>query len=197
MITINEQIVTFRKQLKSKLDTMRYEHSVSVSYTCIALAMRYGYSLEKAELAGLLHDCAKRYTDNELIARCRKHELPLTESELKAPAVIHAKYGAWMARNKFGIQDEEILSAIQCHTTGKPGMGMLDKILYIADYIEPRRDKASNLARMRYLAFQDLDETVYQILEGTLGYLSAKGGFVHPTTRQAYEYYKKQQKNRM
>ena len=63
MITINEQIVTFRKQLKSKLDTMRYEHSVSVSYTCIALAMRYGFSLEKAELAGLLHDCAKRYTD--------------------------------------------------------------------------------------------------------------------------------------
>ena len=109
MITINEQIVTFRKQLKSKLDTMRYEHSVSVSYTCIALAMRYGFSLEKAELAGLLHDCAKRYTDNELIARSQKHGLSLTESELKAPAVIHAKYGAWMARNKFGIQDEEIL----------------------------------------------------------------------------------------
>ena len=131
MITINEQIVTFRKQLKSKLDTMRYEHSVSVSYTCIALAMRYGFSLEKAELAGLLHDCAKRYTDNELIARCQKHGLSLTESELKAPAVIHAKYGAWMARNKFGIQDEEILSAIQCHTTGKPGMGILDKIFIL------------------------------------------------------------------
>ena len=191
MITINEQIVTFRKQLKSKLDTMRYEHSVSVSYTCIALAMRYGFSLEKAELAGLLHDCAKRYTDNELIARCQKHGLSLTESELKAPAVIHAKYGAWMARNKFGIQDEEILSAIQCHTTGKPGMGILDKILYIADYIEPRRDKASNLARMRYLAFQDLDQTMYEILAGTINYLKGKGGCIDPMTIQTFTWFEK------
>ena len=170
---------------------MRYEHSVSVSYTCIALAMRYGFSLEKAELAGLLHDCAKRYTDNELIARCQKHGLSLTESELKAPAVIHAKYGAWMARNKFGIQDEEILSAIQCHTTGKPGMGILDKILYIADYIEPRRDKASNLARMRYLAFQDLDQTMYEILAGTINYLKGKGGCIDPMTIQTFTWFEK------
>lgn len=191
MIAINEQVATFRKQLKSKLDTMRYEHSVSVSYTCMALAMRYGYNLEKAELAGLLHDCAKRYTDNELIARCRKHELPLTESELKAPAVIHAKYGAWMVRNKFGIQDEEILSAIQCHTTGKPGMSMLDKILYIADYIEPRRDKASNLARMRYLAFQDLDQAMYEILAGTINYLKEKGGYINPMTIQTFSWFEK------
>ena len=76
-------------------------------------------------------------------------------------------------------------------------MTLLEKILYVADFIEPRRNKAPNLPKLRQLAFQDLDETVYQILEGTLGYLSAKGGFVHPTTRQAYEYYKKQQKNRM
>lgn len=194
MITINEQIVTFRKQLKSKLDTMRYEHSVSVSYTCIALAMRYGFCLEKAELAGLLHDCAKRYTDNELIARCQKHGLSLTESELKAPAVIHAKYGAWMARNKFGIQDEEILSAIQCHTTGKPGMGILDKILYIADYIEPRRYKADNLPQIRRMAYEDLDQTMYAILKGTLEYLQRKGGCIDPMTLQAYEYFKAQMK---
>lgn len=194
MITINEQIVTFRKQLKSKLDTMRYEHSVSVSYTCIALAMRYGFSLEKAELAGLLHDCAKRYTDNELIARSQKHGLSLTESELKAPAVIHAKYGAWMARNKFGIQDEEILSAIQCHTTGKPGMGILDKILYIADYIEPRRYKADNLPQIRRMAYEDLDQTMYAILKGTLEYLQRKGGCIDPMTLQAYEYFKAQMK---
>ena len=191
MITINEQIVTFRKQLKSKLDTMRYEHSVSVSYTCIALAMRYGFSLEKAELAGLLHDCAKRYTDNELIARSQKHGLSLTESELKAPAVIHAKYGAWMARNKFGIQDEEILSAIQCHTTGKPGMGILDKILYIADYIEPMRYKASRLPEIRKLAFEDLDECMYEILKDTLEYLEEDSADdIEPTSKEAYIYYK-------
>ena len=157
---ITEQIITLRKQLKSKLDPMRYEHSVSVSFTCTALAMRYGYDIKKAELAGLMHDCAKRFTDSELIQKCQKHNVPLTEAEIKAPAVIHAKYGAFLAENKYGIQDAEIISAIACHTTGKPDMTTLDKILYIADYIEPRRDKADNLPQMRYLAFQDLDQTM-------------------------------------
>ncbi|MCI8659443.1 MAG: HD domain-containing protein [Lachnospiraceae bacterium] len=190
MITIDEQIFTYRKQLKSKLDPMRYEHSLSVSYTCMALAMRYGYDLRKAELAGLLHDCAKRYGDNELIVKCQKHGIVLTEGEKKAPAVIHAAYGAWMAEHKFGIQDPEILSAIRCHTTGKPQMGILDKILYIADYIEPRRNKASNLDEMRYLAFQDLDQTMYKILEGTLAYLKRKNASVDSITWQSYEYFR-------
>lgn len=188
---MNEQIITFRKQLKSRLDPMRYEHSLSVSFICVALAMRYGYDIDKAELAGLMHDCAKRFTDNELIARCEKHGIVLTEGQLKAPSVIHAKYGAWMAENKFGIKDQEILSAIGCHTTGKPGMGMLDKILYIADYIEPRRDKASNLPQMRYLAFQDLDRAMYEILAGTLEYLKKKGGSVDPVTQQTFVYFEK------
>ncbi len=190
MITINEQIFTYRKQLKSKLDPMRYEHSLSVSYTCMALAMRYGYDIGRAEMAGLLHDCAKRYGDSELIVKCQKHGLTLTEGEKKTPAVIHAKYGAWMAEHKFGIRDEEILSAIQCHTTGKPQMKMLDKILYIADYIEPRRNKASNLTQMRYLAFQNLDQTMYEILAGTLEYLKKKKADVDPMTQCAYEYFK-------
>lgn len=190
MIMMNEQIATLRKQLKSKLDPMRYEHSIGVSYTCIALAMRYGYDLGKAELAGLMHDCAKRFTDNELISKCERHGVTLTEDELKAPAVIHAKYGAWMAEHKYGIQDEEILAAIRCHTTGKPKMGTLDKILYIADYIEPHRDKASNLTEMRCLAFQDLDQTMYEILDGTLKYLKKKGGSVDSMTMQAFEYYR-------
>ena len=164
---ITEQIITLRKQLKSKLEPMRFEHSVSVSFTCTALAMRYGYDIQKAELAGLMHDCAKRFTDSELIR----------------------KYGAYLAENKYGIQDPEIISAIACHTTGKPDMSTLDKILYIADYIEPRRDKADNLPQMRYLAFQDLDETMYEILKGTLEYLDKKGNTIDPMTLQAYEYF--------
>ncbi|MCI9162832.1 MAG: HD domain-containing protein [Lachnospiraceae bacterium] len=190
MIAANEQIFTYRKQLKSKLDPMRYEHSLSVSFTCVALAMRYGYDIHRAELAGLLHDCAKRYGDNELMVKCQKHGIKLTEGEKKAPAVIHATYGAWMAEHKFGIQDEEILSAIRCHTTGKPEMSILDKILYIADYIEPRRNKASNLDQIRYLAFQDLDQTMYEILDGTLAYLKKKDVGIDPMTQCAYEYFK-------
>ncbi len=186
---MDEKIMKFRKRLKNKLDPMRYEHSLSVSFTCVALAMRYGYDLERAEMAGLLHDCAKRYHDSELIEKCSRHGVELTEEELEAPAVIHAKYGAWMAEHKYNITDPEILSAIGCHTTGKPEMGTLDKILYIADYIEPRRDKAPNLPEMRELAFKDLDKTMYAILKGTLDYLGQKGCKVDPMTRQAFEYF--------
>ena len=98
---ITEQILTLRKQLKSKLDPMRYEHSISVSFTCTALAMRYGIDIKQAELAGLMHDCAKRFTDSELIQKCQRHEVTLTEAEIKAPAVIHAKYGAYLAEHKY------------------------------------------------------------------------------------------------
>ena len=73
-------------------------------------------------------------------------------------------------------------------------MTLLEKILYVADFIEPRRSKAPNLSKFRQLAFEDLDETIYQILEGTLKYLSEKGGFIHPATIQTYEYYKEQRK---
>lgn len=185
---MNIEILQIRKHLKKKLNPMRYEHTLSVSFTCMALAMRYGCDLEKAELAGLLHDCAKRYDDETIIQKCAKCGVELTESELKAPAVIHAKLGAWMAEHKYGIDDPEILSAIACHTTGKPDMGLLDKILYIADYIEPRRDKAPNLPAMRRLAFEDLDEALYQILSGTLGYLAKSGGSADEMTQKAFSY---------
>lgn len=189
---MNEQIHTFRRQLKEKLDPMRYEHSLSVSYTCMALAMRYGCDLQKAELAGLLHDCAKRFGDEVLIAKCQKHQIPLTPEELQAPSVIHAKYGAWMAEEKYGIHDPEILSAIRFHTTGKPDMSLLEKIVFVADYIEPRRNKASNLADVRPLAFLNLDDAVRSILSSTLDYLEKKNANVDPMTQQAYRYYKKQ-----
>ena len=189
---ITEQIITLRKQLKSKLEPMRFEHSVSVSFTCTALAMRYGYDIQKAELAGLLHDCAKRFTDSELIRKCQKHGVALTEAEIKAPAVIHAKYGAYLAENKYGIQDPEIISAIACHTTGKPAMTLLEKIIYISDYIEPMRNKASNLEEVRKMAFVDLDETLFKILSDTLVYLEKSSKKMDPMTMQTYEYYRKQ-----
>ncbi len=185
---MNEFIQYARKKLKKKLSESRYEHTLSVSYTCVCLAMRYGYPLEKAEIAGLLHDCAKCYPEDSYVSRCSKHGIPLTDEEKAAPAVLHAKLGAWMAKERYGIKDEEILSAIACHTTGKPNMGLLDKILYIADYIEVRRDKADNLPAMRRLAFEDIDEALFQIVEGTLTYLNKRGMSIDPMTERTYRY---------
>ena len=187
---MNAQIPYFRQRLQDKLPPMPYEHSLGVAYTAMALAMRYEYDLDRAEVAGLLHDCAKYYTDGEIIKKCRKHEIPLSEAELQAPAVLHAKYGAWLAEHRYGVSDPEILSAIRWHTTGKAEMSLLDKIIYIADYIEPRRDKAPDLPRMRKLAFEDLDQTMFEILDGTLQYLRQKGGNVDPMTNEAYDYFK-------
>ena len=192
---MDERITEIRKHLKKKLNPMRYEHTLGVSYTCMALAMRYSADLDQAEMAGLLHDCAKRYDDVTIIRKCQEHGVELTESELRAPAVIHAKLGAWMAEHKYGITDPEILSAIACHTTGKPAMSLLDKILYVADYIEPRRDKAPNLPALRRLAFEDLDEALYQILDSTRNYLKKTGTAEDATTEQTWEYYSNLRRN--
>ena len=122
--------------------------------------------------------------------KCRKYGLELTEGELQAPSVIHAKLGAFLAEHRYGVTDPEILSAIACHTTGKPEMSLLDKILYIADYIEPRRNKVEALPEIRRLAFEDLDEALFQIMEGTLHYLESSGSYTDTMTQKAYHYYK-------
>ena len=189
---MNSEIFSIREKLKASLKPGRYDHSLSVSFTCMALAMRYGYDLDKAELAGLLHDCAKCYDNNSIIAACRNSGMELTEGELQAPSIIHSRLGARMAEEKFGVNDPEILSAIACHTTGKPDMSLLDKILYIADYIEPRRYKIKDLPAIRRLAFEDLDQALFQIMEGTLRYLKESGTYADIMTQNAYHYYKKQ-----
>ena len=103
---MNSEILELREKLQHKLSKSRYEHSLSVSFTCICLGMRYEYPLELAELAGLMHDCAKCYDDDGILKRCAKHKIPVTEGEKNAPAVLHAKYGAWLAKEHYGIRKQ-------------------------------------------------------------------------------------------
>ena len=97
------RVLSYRKHLETKLDPMRYEHSLSVSYTCMNLAMRYGYDLDKAEVAGLLHDCGKRFSDEIILKKCIKHGISFTPEEEETPAVLHANYGAWLARRRWPL----------------------------------------------------------------------------------------------
>lgn len=187
---MKNNIIDLRIDLKDRLSPFRYEHSISVSFMCTALAMCYGCDLDRAELAGLLHDCAKCYGNDDIIIKCEKREIEITGEEQKAPAVLHAIYGSWLAKHKYNVDEPEVLEAIRCHTTGKPNMTMLDKIVFTADYIEPRRDRAPDLPFVRSLAFSDLDEAVYQILKDTLEYLDKKGSSVDSVSKQAYAYYK-------
>lgn len=190
---MNERVPMIRKKLKKKLEPYRYEHTLSVSYTAMALAMRYGCDLEKAELAGLLHDCARQFDNQTIYEKCLEKGIPVTEDEEKNKVLLHAKYGSYMAEHKYQITDSEILSAIRYHTTGKPDMTLLEKIIYIADYIEPRRNKADNLDSMRQLAFVDIDQALTEIMQGILVYLNETGSNVDSQTESAIDYYQNRQ----
>ena len=181
-----------KKTLRKYLDRDRFEHSEGVMYTAAALAMRYGENLEKAQIAGILHDCAKCIPDNKKLKICEKNHIEITEAEKCSPFLLHAKVGAYIAKEKYDIEDADILDAIACHTTGKPAMTLLDKIIYISDYIEPMRSKASNLEEVRKMAFVDLDETLFKILSDTLVYLEKSSKKMDPMTMQTYEYYREQ-----
>ena len=130
---MTEELLEIRKKLSKKLKKDRFEHTIGVMYTAASLAMCYGEDVEKALTAGLLHDCAKYCSSEDQIVLCRKHGIELTESELEMPALIHAKLGAYLASHKYKIKDPDILDAITYHTTGRPGMTMLEKIIYIAE----------------------------------------------------------------
>lgn len=187
--TMDARIEELQEKMRKKLTVSRFEHTMGVMYTAAALAMAHGENIDKALLAGLLHDCAKCYSDEKKLALCEKFGVVLSSYELENTALIHAKLGAVLAREKYGVDDDEICHAILTHTTGIPGMNMLDKIIYIADYIEPHRNDAPNLFVLRKLAFTDLDETLRIILTDSLDYLNTKNKVIDPATRETYDFY--------
>lgn len=183
-------ILKMQKKLKKYVDGMRYNHTLGVMYTAAALAMCYGVDLERAQVAGLLHDCAKCIPNAKKLKLCRQYNIPVSEAENRSPYLLHASLGAYIAREKYHVEDEEILSAIACHTTGKAGMTTLEKIIFLSDYIEPMRQKAPNLGHIRKLAFSDLDMAVYLTLRDTLFYLEQEKASLDNQTVVAYNYYK-------
>lgn len=182
-----------KKELEHDLDSKRYEHTLGVAYTAACLAMRYGYDMEKAYITGLLHDCAKCMSNKDKIEYCEKHDIPITEVEQDNPSLLHAKVGAEMSRRKFDIEDPEIYQAIFYHTTGHPNMSLLDKIIYISDYMEPHRDEAPNLDLVRKQVFVDIDQALLTILKDSVAYLDKSDKTVDPMTMETYLYYVKQE----
>ena len=181
-------------KLKKALDEPRYEHTLGVMYTAGCMAMAYEYDVNKAMLAGLLHDCAKCMTHEERLLLCEKYGVEVSSSEQENKALLHAKAGVILAKTIYGIEDMDILHAIAVHTTGEENMNILDKIIYIADYIEPGRDKAPDLALIRKLAYQDLNVCMAKILDDTMEYLQRRGGLVDPTTAKAQAFYQQYRK---
>ena len=178
------------KTLEQELSYKRFIHTLSVAGTASSLAMCYGADLEKAETAGLLHDCAKCMDVRKMQKVCEKAGLTVSSFEADSGSLLHSKAGSVLAAEKYGITDPDMINAIRYHTTGRPGMSLLEKIIFVADYIEPGRFTAKNLPLIRRLAFSDIDEALMKILYDTLVYLNSTGLVVDPMTQKTYDYYK-------
>ena len=153
--------------------------------------MVHGANVEKALIAGFLHDCAKCLSHEEQLKICEKNNIELSDVERRNHSLLHAKAGIYIASTKYEIRDREILDAIRYHTTGRENMSLLEKIVYIADFIEPNRKPLDDMNIIRQEAFSDIDKCLAHILYNSIVYLRTIGKECDDTTMKAYEFYKK------
>lgn len=186
----SSELSKLRKEISKIQDNKRYEHTLSVAYTAANLAACHGENIDHALMAGMLHDCAKCLSDEKLLDICEKQHILVSRAERQKPSLLHAKVGSHLAEKKYQVTDHNILNAIHNHTTGRPGMSLLEKIVFVADYMEPERRQAPRLEQIRRMAFADLDRAVLMILEDTLEYLQSSGSVIDQTTQETYCYYK-------
>ena len=176
--------------VKSQINRERVTHSVRTAAEAAALAKAYGADTVKAEIAGLLHDVGKGHAFEA--ARCG---ILLDDIEAQNPELAHGRIGAAMVQKDLGIDDNEILSAITYHTTGKAGMSLLDKIIYIADIIEPGRT-FTGVERIRMLARKDIDAAMVCALEMIMAFVKCRGFALHPKSVEAYQYLKEREEKK-
>lgn len=169
------------KWVQARLDPGRMEHSQRVARLATRLARAHDADEKRAYLAGVLHDCARDMLPSELHESAKSWHIPITTFEERASILLHAPVGAELVSRELGIADPHILDAIRYHTTGRSGMSRLEKILFVADYAEPRRDHPG-VERVRSVMFDDLDAALRLALDQTLSYLLRFGHLLHPDT---------------
>ncbi len=183
-----EMITLLSKDLKES----RLIHTLGVMDEASVLAKVYNADIKKVSLAALLHDCAKYMPMDESIEICERNFVKLNDLERKKSSLLHSKAGACLAYEKYGIKDKEILDAISYHTTGRPDMSIIEKIIFISDAIEPNRDYSEKLPMYRMIANVDIDLVCMNILKDTLDHLNSmeEKQEIDIKTIETYEYYK-------
>ncbi|MHB1128123.1 MAG: bis(5'-nucleosyl)-tetraphosphatase (symmetrical) YqeK [Bacillota bacterium] len=177
----------YTDKLSSLLSEARYNHSLNVSETAVRLARVHGVDTMAAKIAGLFHDYARDFSDEKLVEIAEAHGLVSSEVELYQPMLLHAPVGAYLVREEFDIKEPEILQAIARHTVGAPKMTHLEKVIYIADMIEPERE-FDGVENLRLLAYNDLDRAILQALDYTIDYVVRKQQLIHPQSVRARNY---------
>ncbi|NHC39409.1 HD domain-containing protein [Bacillus sp. MM2020_1] len=172
------------KLVKVQLTDHRYQHTLGVMETAIALAKQYGGDEQKAELAAIFHDYAKFRPKDEMKEIIIEQGFPQNLLEYNSE-LWHAPVGAYLAEKEAGIIDPEVLEAIRFHTSGRPGMTLLDKIIYLADYIEPGRH-FPGVEEVRNVAKENLDKALIMAVKNTIIFLLKKNQTVYPETFYTY-----------
>ena len=166
----------------------RYAHVVRVARFAERLGRAHCVDPRRARIAGMLHDLARLYSAERLLEECAARGLPVDAFERAHPVVLHARVGAELARERFGIDDESVLSAIRKHTLADAVMSPLDAVVYLADGVEPGRHFAGRAA-LAELAFRDLDAAMRAVLASSIAYLRTRGLAISPHTLAAAEHY--------
>ena len=170
--------------LQSRLKPQRYAHSLGVMDTAIILAGRYGVNQERAAVAGLLHDCARQFETKDLLAESEKRHLYITDIDRQLPILMHAPLGTAIAKEDYGVHDTAVLKAIASHTVGGAYMSKLDKIVYLADMIEPHRD-FDGVQKLRDMTADkdvELDDVMLKAFDQSIVFIMRKGHTIHPYT---------------
>lgn len=174
------------KLLKKYISGSRLKHSLSVEKTAVKLAKQFGADEKKAAAAGLLHDIAKDLSKSERNALIKKYKLELTPLEAASPELLHGKLGALILAEN-GITSKKVLSAVENHTMGADNMSKLDKIVFLADLIEPKRN-FSGVKKLRFYAVRDLDIALFESMKATMLRILKNDKAIHPKTLDAYNH---------
>ena len=175
-----------KKLVKARLSEKRWTHTKNVKKMAVKLARRWGTDPEKAAMAAILHDSAKELPKQELLQIFADNAIIAENAPARPSPVWHGIAAAILAETQWGITDPEILSAIRCHTTGKPGMSKLDKIIYLADMTSAERDW-SGVNKLRKLERNDLDAAMLVALKQTNDFVLSQGKPLDPMSKAAYE----------
>lgn len=175
-------------KLKEMLPERRLKHSMNVSQCAVKLSEIYGYDMEKAKLAGLIHDCAKYFNDDQVEDSIKKFNIELDSLEENNISLSHSVIGSYVIQEIFNIKDEDIINAVRYHTTGRENMTILEKIIYMADLIEEGR-KFPLVDKLRELAYNgSLDEALLLSFNNTIKFVMDNNQLIHPITVSARNY---------
>lgn len=183
-----------RRLAKKRLSAKRYQHTLNVRRMAVKLAKRWGTDPEKAALAALLHDTAKELPREEMLQILNDNAIMAENAQNRPSPVWHGICAAILAQTQWGVEDEEVLSAIRCHTTGKPGMSLLDEIVFLADMTSAERDYPE-VDYLRKLEKKDIHQAMREALEMNLHWLEESGKPVDEETRAALEDLRQRERN--